>query len=86
METSKNSIIIKSNKRQKIRIDSNFAKEGRDMGMAGKGFKWLKRNVGGTLSGGGKGMRSPGQGMLKIRMKALKMPKMRAPRRRRRRR
>jgi len=56
------------------------------MGMAGKGFKWLKRNVGGTLSGGGKGMRSPGQGMLKIRMKALKMPKMRAPRRRRRRR
>lgn len=49
------------------------------MGAFGKGVKWMRRNVGGTLSGG-RGYKSSGGGMLKIKMRKMKMPKMKRPR------
>ena len=52
------------------------------MGLTGKGVKWLKKNVGGTLTSGGSKMK--GQGMMKIKLRGLKKLKMKSPMRHRR--
>ena len=47
------------------------------LGMTRKGVKWLKKNIGGTLTSGGSKMK--GQGMMKIKLRSLKQLKMKSP-------